>query len=99
MGLGRGFACGCLACPDNSCCLEVLSSLGQAQLMFSELPINKGKYVAYVTPWLDGSHGIGQQIVQEVQADMGVSAVPSLPLSHPLRAILSKPSASFLPTE
>lgn len=55
MGLGRWFAYGCLACPDNFCCLEDLSSLGQAQLIFSEFPVNKGKDMAYVTPLLVGS--------------------------------------------
>lgn len=55
MGLGRWFAYGCLACPDNFCCLEDLNSLGQAQLIFSEFPVNKGKDMAYVTPSLDGS--------------------------------------------
>lgn len=55
MGLGRWFAYGCLACPDNFCCLEDLSSLGQAQLIFSEFPVNKGKAMAYVTPLLVGA--------------------------------------------
>lgn len=67
--------------------------------MFSELPINKRKDEAYVTSLLDGCLGTGQQPVQEVQADTGVSAVPNLLLSHPLRDILSKLSASFLPNE
>lgn len=67
--------------PRQSCCLEDLSSLGQAQLMFSELPVNKRKDAAYVTPLLDGSLGTGRQPVQILQADMGggglrVSAVP-----------------------
>lgn len=51
-GLGRWFAYGRLACPDNFCCLEDLSSLGQAQLIFSEFPVNKGKDMAYAMPSL-----------------------------------------------
>lgn len=72
--------------PRQSCCLEDLSSLGQAQLMFSELPVNKRKDAAYVTPLLDGSLGTGRQPVQILQADMGwgvqVSAV-SQPATEP----------------
>lgn len=57
MGLGRWFAYGCLACPDSFCCLEDLSSLGQAQLMFSEFPVNKGKRYSLcntLAGWLPG---------------------------------------------
>lgn len=88
MGLRRWFAYGCLACPDNFCCLEDLSSLGQAQLI-SEFPVNKGKDSAYVTPLLDGSLASSRTAAcREVLADRGGGlAVLSLPLRHPLRVI------------
>lgn len=93
MGLGRWFAYGCLACPDNFCCLEDLSSLGQAQLIFSEFPVNKGKDMAYVTPLLVGSLASSRTAAcpGSISRRGGGLAVPSLPLSHPLGAILSKP--------